>query len=116
MAMSNARQSRKAAVAADYCGRASALRILHSATVPLWHCSMSVASSLLIDSSKFMAVGLEINANHLRPVATGIVTGTCTPIHIGSKTHVWDIRITNERGKLVCISRLTVAIIPSPTV
>jgi 1,4-dihydroxy-2-naphthoyl-CoA hydrolase len=66
---------------------------------------------MIIDRSKHMAVGLEINANHLRPVTSGIVTGTCTPIHIGARTHIWDIRIVNERGKLVCISRLTVAIV-----
>jgi 1,4-dihydroxy-2-naphthoyl-CoA hydrolase len=89
--------------------------ILHGgASVVLAETLGSVASSLIIDSQKFIAVGLEINANHLRPVSSGIVTGTCTPIHIGSKTHVWDIRITNERSKLVCISRLTVAIIPKP--
>ena len=58
-----------------------------------------------------MAVGLEINANHLRSVASGAVTGVCRPIHIGSRTHVWDIRVSNEKGKLVCISRLTVAVV-----
>jgi len=74
----------------------------------------SVASHLIIDTGKHAAVGLEINANHLRPVTSGYVTGICAPIHIGSKTHVWDIRIFNEKNKLVCISRLTVAIIPRP--
>ncbi|HNP23771.1 MAG TPA: hotdog fold thioesterase [Panacibacter sp.] len=71
----------------------------------------SVASALVIDPRKFMCVGIEINANHVRGVKEGIVTGTCTPIHIGASTHVWDIRIHDERNKLVCISRLTVAIL-----
>ena len=89
--------------------------ILHGgASVVLAETLGSVGSAMLIDQGKYMAVGLEINANHLRPVAKGIVTGTCTPIHIGNKTHVWDIRIVNERGKMVCISRLTVAIIVRP--
>lgn len=72
----------------------------------------SVASALVIDQSKFICVGLEINANHIRSVREGFVTGTAIPIHIGATTHVWDIRIQDEKGKLVCISRLTVAILP----
>lgn len=72
----------------------------------------SVASALVIDQTKFICVGLEINANHVRGVRHGYVTGTATPIHIGATTHVWDIRIHDEREKLVCISRLTVAILP----
>ncbi len=72
----------------------------------------SVASALVIDQSKFICVGLEINANHVRGVRSGFVTGTASPIHIGATTHVWDIRIVDEREKLVCISRLTVAILP----
>lgn len=71
----------------------------------------SVASALVIDQSKAMCVGLEINANHIRSVRSGFVTGTATPIHIGATTHVWDIRIVDEREKLVCVSRLTVAIL-----
>ncbi|WP_276485939.1 hotdog fold thioesterase [Paraflavitalea pollutisoli] len=71
----------------------------------------SVASALVIDQSKAMCVGLEINANHVRGVRSGFVTGTASPIHIGATTHVWDIRIVDERDKLVCISRLTVAIL-----
>lgn len=87
--------------------------ILHGgASVVLAETLGSVASQLVVDGSKFRAVGLEVNANHLRPVQSGFVTGTCTPVHIGSKTHVWDIRIRNEEGKAVCISRLTVAILP----
>ena len=86
--------------------------ILHGgASVVLAETLGSVASYLIIDSQKFMAVGLEVNANHLRPVKSGLVTGICSPIHIGAKTHVWDIKLYNDRGKLNCISRLTVAIV-----
>lgn len=72
----------------------------------------SVASFLVVDPTKYNVVGLEVNANHLRPVKSGTVTGTCRPFHLGRTTHVWDIRIENEQGKAVCISRLTVAVIP----
>ncbi len=71
----------------------------------------SVCSALVIDHANFICVGLEINANHIRSAKDGVVTGTCTPIHIGSTTHVWDIRIHDEKNKLVCVSRLTVAIL-----
>jgi len=71
----------------------------------------SVASSILIDLNTHFCVGLEINANHLKSARNGFVIGTATPIHLGKKTHVWDIRISNEQDELICISRLTVAII-----
>ena len=74
----------------------------------------SVASALVIDPDKFICVGLEINANHVRSARSGFVTGTCTPLHLGASTHVWDIKIHDERGKLICISRLTVAILKKP--
>ncbi|MFY7838991.1 MAG: hotdog fold thioesterase [Lacibacter sp.] len=74
----------------------------------------SVASAKIIDPEKFICVGLEINANHIRSVRSGIVTGIATPIHIGASTHVWDIKIYDEREKLVCVSRLTVAILKKP--
>jgi 1,4-dihydroxy-2-naphthoyl-CoA hydrolase len=87
--------------------------ILHGgASVVLAESIGSMASNMLIDGEKYIGVGLEVNANHLRPMKSGWVTGTCRPLHIGAKTHVWDIRIVNETGKLVCVSRLTVAIIP----
>lgn len=87
--------------------------ILHGgASVVLAESLGSVASNMIIDSDKFIGVGLEVNANHLRPVKSGFVTGICKPIHIGGKTHVWDIRLFDDRGKMNCISRLTVAIIP----
>ena len=72
----------------------------------------SVASAMVIDHAKFFCVGIEINANHIRSVREGYVTGTATPLHLGASTHVWDIRIKDEKDKLVCVSRLTVAVIP----
>ena len=72
----------------------------------------SVAANLVIDSSAYLAVGLEINANHIRPVKDGYVYGTARPDSIGRTTHVWTIRITDEADRLVCISRLTMAVIP----
>jgi 1,4-dihydroxy-2-naphthoyl-CoA hydrolase len=72
----------------------------------------SVASAMAIDFSKFYCVGLEINANHIRSAKEGYVTGIATPLHLGGSTHVWDIKIYDEKEKLICVSRLTVAIIP----
>jgi 1,4-dihydroxy-2-naphthoyl-CoA hydrolase len=72
----------------------------------------SVASALVIDREKNICVGLEINANHVRSAKDGIVTGYCTPLHLGRSTHVWDIKIFDENEKLICVSRLTVAILP----
>ncbi len=74
----------------------------------------SVASSLCINPDKQICVGIEINCNHIRGKKDGIVTATATPLHIGASTHVWDIKITDERDKLVCVSRLTVAILKKP--
>jgi len=86
--------------------------ILHGgASVVLAETLGSVASYMCIDPEKYQAVGLEVNANHLRPVRSGLVTGICKPLHIGAKTHVWEIKIYNEKGKMNCISRLTVAVI-----
>ena len=76
----------------------------------------SIASHYVIDSERFICVGLEINANHVRSAKEGFVTGTCTPLHIGASTHVWDIKIHDDAGKLICISRLTVAILKKPAV
>lgn len=72
----------------------------------------SVASAMVVDHSKFLCVGLEINANHVRSARQGVVNGIAMPVHLGANTHVWDIRIYDELEKLVCISRLTVAVIP----
>ena len=71
----------------------------------------SVASAMVVDHSKFYCVGLEINANHIRGVREGYVTGLALPLHLGNTTHVWDIKIYDEKEKLVCVSRLTVAIL-----
>lgn len=87
--------------------------ILHGgASVVLAETLGSIASNLIIDSENFVGVGLEVNANHLRPVGSGHVKGVCTPIHIGRTTHVWDIKIYEKHGKLNCVCRLTVAIVP----
>jgi len=86
--------------------------LLHGgASVALAETLGSVASSLLVDLNHHHCVGLEINANHIKSARSGYVYGIASPLHIGKKTHVWDIRITNENDDLVCISRLTVAII-----
>jgi len=71
----------------------------------------SVASALVIDHTTYYCVGIEINANHIRSARQGIVTGIATPLHIGNSTHVWDIKIYDEREKLLCVSRLTVAVV-----
>ena len=71
----------------------------------------SFASYKVIDTTKNYCVGIEINANHVRSVKKGFVTGTATPLHLGASTHVWDIKIVDESEKLICVSRLTVAII-----
>jgi len=71
----------------------------------------SVASHLVVDSSKYSCVGLEINANHIRSARQGFVYGIATPLHLGANTHVWDVKIYDELNKLICIARLTVAIL-----
>lgn len=71
----------------------------------------SWGSILNVDADRQMALGLEINANHLRPKREGALTAVAIPIHRGRTTHIWDIRITDESDKLICISRCTVAIV-----
>jgi 1,4-dihydroxy-2-naphthoyl-CoA hydrolase len=71
----------------------------------------SVAANYVVDTRKYRCLGQEINANHLRPVTDGKVTGTARPIHLGSRSQVWGIEIRDPKERLVCISRLTVAII-----
>jgi 1,4-dihydroxy-2-naphthoyl-CoA hydrolase len=86
--------------------------LLHGgASVVLAESLGSTASFLCLDPETQAAVGLEVNANHVRGVRTGCVTGTARPLHIGRSTHVWQIRIEDEAGRLVCVSRLTVAVI-----
>ncbi|NLU47552.1 MAG: hotdog fold thioesterase [Syntrophomonadaceae bacterium] len=73
----------------------------------------SAGSYQFIDKETQRAVGLEINANHIRSVSDGVVKAIGTPVHIGRTTIIWDIRIYNEEEKLVCISRCTMAVIPA---
>lgn len=87
--------------------------LLHGgASVVLAETLGSVAGTLCVDESRHSVVGLEINANHLRAVRSGVVTGTVRPVHVGRNTHVWEIRIENEEGKPTCISRITLAVVP----
>ncbi|WP_263142884.1 hotdog fold thioesterase [Pseudomonas sp. RIT-PI-AD] len=87
--------------------------LLHGgASVVLAESLGSSASYLCIDSSRFYCVGLEVNANHLRGLRSGRVTAVARPVHVGRTTHVWDIRLSGDDGKLSCISRLTVAVVP----
>ena len=75
----------------------------------------SIAATLRVDRTKQACVGLEINANHLKGVRNGWVRGRATPIHVGRSTQVWEIRITHEEtGALVCISRITMAVVDLP--
>lgn len=86
--------------------------ILHGgASIALAETLGSTAAMLCCDDSR-AAVGLDINANHLRAVREGIVSGTARPIHVGRSTQVWEIRIENEVGELTCIARLTMAVVP----
>ncbi|MBL1409696.1 hotdog fold thioesterase [Sphingobacterium faecale] len=86
--------------------------ILHGgASVVLAESIGSVASNLIIDTDKYAGVGLDINANHVRSASQGILKSICSPLHIGKTTHVWDIKMYDEKENLICISRLTVAII-----
>ena len=87
--------------------------LLHGgASVALAETLGSMAGGLCVDMTREAVVGLEINANHLRAVREGTVTGTARALHVGRSTHVWEIRIENEAGKPVCISRITLAVVP----
>ena len=86
--------------------------LLHGgASVALAESVASIGAAVNIDMNTHSAVGLEINANHVRGKRDGVVTATATPIHKGRKTHVWHIEIKDEADKMICISRCTVAII-----
>jgi 1,4-dihydroxy-2-naphthoyl-CoA hydrolase len=86
--------------------------LLHGgASVTLAETLGSVAGTCCIDFNKQICVGLEINANHLKGVKDGVVKGTTRPVHLGRKTQVWEIRIVNEKEELICISRLTLAVL-----
>ncbi len=88
------------------------LGVLHGgASVVLAESLGSMGANCLINPETHFCVGQEVNANHVRKMTEGIVTGKATVVHAGKSTQVWDIRITNEKDELVCISRLTVAVI-----
>lgn len=75
----------------------------------------SIAANYCVDQKKYFAVGLSINASHIRSARGGLVTATARPFHLGKTTQVWDIKIENEEGKLVCVSRLTMAVVERKT-
>jgi 1,4-dihydroxy-2-naphthoyl-CoA hydrolase len=88
------------------------LGLLHGgASVALAETLGSVAATFCVDIKTQYCVGIEINANHVKSATSGYVYGTTTPIHIGKRTHIWEIRITNDKKELVCISRITIAVI-----
>jgi 1,4-dihydroxy-2-naphthoyl-CoA hydrolase len=87
--------------------------ILHGgASVALAETVASLGAVMNVDLEKSTAVGLEINANHLRAKREGVVRATATPFHVGRSTQVWDIRIVDEQDRLVCVSRCTLAVVP----
>ena len=89
--------------------------VLHGgASVALAETVGSLAANMCVDPERYVCMGQEINANHLRPVSSGLVTATARPYHIGRRTHVWSIEIRDEQQKLVCISRLTMAVVDRP--
>ena len=75
----------------------------------------SIAGGHVIDMTKQLCFGQEVSATHLRPVSSGLVIGTARPIHLGKRSHVWEIRLTNEEGKLSCLAKLILAIVPRET-
>ena len=86
--------------------------LLHGgASVALAETLGSMGATMCVDVNEYQVVGQEINANHVRAARSGLVTGTARPLHLGGRTHVWGIEIVNEAKKLVCVSRLTVAVI-----
>lgn len=88
------------------------LGLLHGgASVTLAETLGSVAATCCVDRETQYCVGLDINANHIKSAKTGYVFGITKPIHIGKRTHVWEIRIVNEQNELICISRITMAVI-----
>jgi len=86
--------------------------VLHGgASVALAETLASWAAAFVVDRSKHHCVGIEINANHVRPASSGYVTGIARPIQLGRTLHVWEVRISDEKDKLVCISRVTMAVL-----
>lgn len=86
--------------------------LLHGgASVALAETLGSMGAAMCVDAAEYQVVGQEINANHVRAARSGLVTGTARAVHLGGRTHVWTIDIVNEAQKLVCISRITMAVI-----
>lgn len=86
--------------------------ILHGgASAALAETVGSVASSMCINNEKQICVGMEINCNHVRAKREGNIIATASPLHLGATSHIWDIRITDENNRLICVSRLTMAIL-----
>ena len=86
--------------------------LLHGgASVALAETLGSMGAAMCVNAEEYQVVGQEINANHVRAARSGLVTGTARPVHLGGRTHVWSIEIVNEAQKLVCISRITMAVI-----
>jgi 1,4-dihydroxy-2-naphthoyl-CoA hydrolase len=86
--------------------------LLHGgASVALAETLGSMGASMCVNADEYQVVGQEINANHVRAARSGLVTGTARAVHLGGRTHVWSIDIVNEAHKLVCISRITMAVI-----
>lgn len=86
--------------------------LLHGgASVALAETLGSVASWLVVNRELFIGVGIEINANHVKAVTSGMVTGVCKPIHVGGRNHIWEIKIFNDKNELCCISRFTCTIV-----
>jgi 1,4-dihydroxy-2-naphthoyl-CoA hydrolase len=94
------------------------MRVLHGgASVVLAETIASTAANLLVDSSRCSLVGQEINANHLRAAPLGeLVTGTARPFHVGARSQVWGVEIVDSRGRRVCVSRMTLALVERPLV
>lgn len=89
--------------------------LLHGgASVALAESVGSFAGYLALRDAGRTTVGLEVNANHLRPVTSGFVYGVARPLHLGRNTQVWDIRISDDHQRLICVARLTVAVVPRP--
>ncbi|MGD9953760.1 MAG: hotdog fold thioesterase [Burkholderiales bacterium] len=89
--------------------------LLHGgASVALAETAASTAAWMNVDQASEMTVGIEINANHLRAKRDGLLTATATPVHVGRRTQVWDVRIADEEGRAVCVSRCTLAVVPRP--
>ncbi len=87
--------------------------IVHGgANVVLTETLGSMAAGYVVDNSKFRVFGQEVSAAHLRPVSSGLVTGTARPLHLGRRSQVWEIKLQDDNGKLTCISRLTMAVVP----